>query len=88
MSSHTPMQFEVATLLVDVLNLEVQPSDIAADEPLFYDGLGLDSIDALEIALEITQRYGFELKAEDDENQQIFASLKSITDHIERNRAK
>lgn len=82
------MEVEVATLIVDALNLEVSPRDIQPGEPLFYDGLGLDSIDALELALEISRKYGFELKAEDEENQKIFATLKNLTEHIESNRAK
>jgi acyl carrier protein len=68
--------------------LEVAPSDIAPGEALFYDGLGLDSIDALELALEISQKYGFEMRAEDEENQRIFASLRNLTEHIESNRVR
>ncbi len=82
------MQLEVATLMVEALNLEQSPTEIVPEEPLFYDGLGLDSIDALELALEISQRYGFELRAEDEENKRIFASLRAITEHIEQNRSK
>jgi acyl carrier protein len=82
------MQLEVATLIVDALHLEVAPSDIAPGEALFYDGLGLDSIDALELALEISQKYGFEMRAEDEENQRIFASLRNLTEHIESNRVR
>jgi acyl carrier protein len=82
------MQLEVATLIVGALNLEVAPGEIVPDEALFYDGLGLDSIDALELALEISQRYGFEMRAEDEENQRIFASLSALAEHIESNRAK
>ena len=88
MSGLTPLQLEVATLIVNALNLEVAPGEIAPDEALFYEGLGLDSIDALELALEISKSYGFEMRAEDEENQQIFASLNALADHIERNRVK
>lgn len=86
--SLTPMQLEVASLIVASLNLEVAPSEIAPDAPLFYDGLGLDSIDALELALEIVKNYGFELRAEDEENSRIFSSLRTLTKHIEKNRVK
>ena len=83
----TPLQLEVANLMVDTLNLEVAPEEISADAPLFYEGLGLDSIDALELALEITRRYGFELRAEDEANQEIFGSLAALCAHIEKNRS-
>ncbi|MEM7169035.1 MAG: phosphopantetheine-binding protein [Pseudomonadota bacterium] len=86
--SLTPLQLEIASLMVSALNLEVQATDISPDEPLFYDGLGLDSIDALELALELTRNYGFELRAEDDQNQKIFASLRSLTEHVETHRSK
>jgi acyl carrier protein len=85
-SNLTPLQLEVATLMVDTLNLELVPQDITADAPLFYEALGLDSIDALELALEISRRYGFEMRAEDEGNQQIFASLQALCEHIGKNR--
>ena len=88
MADLSPMQQEVAALIVEALNLEVQPGQIEPAAPLFYEGLGLDSIDALELALEISRRYGVELKAEDENNQQIFASLQNLTTHIESNRAR
>ncbi len=86
--TQTPLQQEIATMMVSALNLEVKPEEIEADAPLFYDGLGLDSIDALELALELTKNYGFELRAEDDQNQKIFASLTSLAEHVEKNRTK
>lgn len=82
------MEREVATLIAGALNLEVAAGDITPDDALFYEGLGLDSIDALELALEISRKYGFELRAEDEDNQRIFASLRALTDHIESNRVK
>jgi acyl carrier protein len=88
MPSLTTIQLEVAVLIVDALHLEVAASDIAPGEALFYDGLGLDSIDALELALEISQKYGFEMRAEDEENQRIFASLRNLSEHIESNRVR
>ncbi len=88
MSSLTPIQLEVATLIVASLNLEVAPDEIAPDDPLFYDGLALDSIDALELALEIGRNYGFELRAEDEDSGRIFSSLRALTEHIESHRVK
>ncbi len=82
----TSMQLEVATFVVDTLFLEISPTDIELDGTLFYDGLGLDSIDALELALEISKNYGFEMSAEDEDNENIFASLRNLAEHIEKNR--
>ncbi|MGD8429564.1 MAG: phosphopantetheine-binding protein [Ectothiorhodospiraceae bacterium] len=81
---------EVARLIVDSLNLEdVGPEEIDPDEPLFGDdGLGLDSIDALELALAISRRYGFQLRSDDSDNQRIFASLRSLARHVGENRTK
>ena len=84
----TAMEMEVATLMVQVLNLEIAPGEIAPEEQLFYEGLGLDSIDALELALEISKTYGFEIRADAEENQQVFSSLRALTSFIERNRTK
>jgi len=88
MSSMTAMEMEVATLMVRALNLEVLASEIVPEDALFYEGLGLDSIDALELAMEISKIYGFEMRAEDEQNQQIFASLRALTGFIESNRTK
>ena len=86
MSILTPKELEVATLLVNTLNLEVAPGDVVPEDALFYDGLGLDSIDALELAMEVSRTYGFEMRAEDEQNEQIFASLRALTGYIEANR--
>jgi len=77
------LEQEVARLIVEVLQLEVTASEIDPAEPLFNTGLGLDSIDALELALAISRRYGIELRADDERNGQIFASLRALTRHIE-----
>ncbi len=82
LGSLSPMELEVATLLIDTVHLEMSAAAIDPTAPLFGDGLGLDSIDALEIALAISQRYGFELKSDDAQNHQIFASLRSLSNHI------
>ena len=76
------LQHEVAGLIVAALNLDVQPADIQPDEPLYGEGLGLDSIDILEVALEVSKRYGFQLRADNDDNVKIFQSLRSLSDHI------
>lgn len=80
------MEAEVAKLIVEALNLDVAPAEIEPEAPLFGEGLGLDSIDALEIALAISKRYGFQLRSDDERNHRIFASLRSLAAHIEKNR--
>ena len=79
---------EVAELIVAALNLEVAPSEIEADAPLFGDGLGLDSIDVLEIALVISKRYGFQLRSDNEDNVRIFTSLRTLSAHIASQRTK
>ena len=79
---------EVAELVVTALNLEVAPADVQADEPLYGDGLGLDSIDILEIALVVSKHYGLQLRADQDDNHAIFHSLRSLSDHIAIHRSK
>ena len=82
-------ELELAELIVTALNLEgVAPADIDPEAPLFKTGLGLDSIDALELALEISKRYGFQLRSDDEDNRRIFASLGNLAAHIEKNRVK
>lgn len=80
------LEREVAGLIVDALNLEVAPDSIDPLAPLFGDGLGLDSIDILEVALVVSKRYGFQLRSDDDDNIRIFQSLRSLCRHIALNR--
>ena len=83
----TPMESEVAEMIIESLNLEdTLVEDIDPEAPLFGEGLGLDSIDALELSLAISQRYGFQIKSDDSDNQRIFSSLSALTQHIEANR--
>ncbi|MCK5355865.1 MAG: acyl carrier protein [Methyloprofundus sp.] len=80
---------ELKTLLIEGLHLEdVSAEEIIADEPLFGEGLGLDSIDALEIAVLLDRKYGVKITSEDDRNQQIFASLNSLAEFVAQNRTK
>ena len=71
------LESELATALVQVLNLDVKADDIDPRASLFNEGLGLDSIDVLELALEVSQRYGFQLRADDENNHAIFQSLRT-----------
>ncbi|MEZ5474203.1 MAG: phosphopantetheine-binding protein [Steroidobacteraceae bacterium] len=86
-ATQTPAEQELAKLIVQALNLEaVTPADIDPQQPLFGEGLGLDSIDALELALEISKRYGFQMRSDDENNRQIFASLRALSEHIDAHR--
>ena len=76
------LQLEVAALMVEALNLDVAAADIAPDAPLYGEGLGLDSIDVLEIALVVSKRYGLQLRADNQDNHSIFSSLRSLSDYI------
>ena len=82
------LELEVAGLIVDALNLEQPPESIDPVAPLFGDGLGLDSIDILEVALVVSKKYGFQLRSDDDDNVRIFQSLRSLSQHIARHRVK
>lgn len=87
MSEQSPVELELAQLLVESLNLEdVAPEQIEPEAALFGEGLGLDSIDALELALAISKRYGFQLRSDSDENRRIFASLRALAAHIEQHK--
>ena len=87
MSELSQLELEVANLIIDSLALEdVAANDIEPEEALFNEGLGLDSIDALELAMAISQKYGFQLKSDDSNNAKIFSSLRNLTNHIEANR--
>jgi len=86
--AQTDQEHKLASILIDALELEdIQAEEIIPDARLFGDddnGLGLDSIDALEIALAVSEHYGVELKADDEGNREIFASLRSLSQHIEK----
>ena len=87
-SDQSESERALATMIVSVLQLEVEPNAIDPEARLFVEGLGLDSIDALELALAISRGYGFELRSDDERNQEIFASLRSLAAHIEAHRTK
>lgn len=86
MNTQTEQEATLAGLIVETLNLEdVAASDIDPDAPLFGEGLGLDSIDALELALAISQRYGVQLRTEDANVEQAFSSLRTLNRFIADN---
>ncbi|MGB4335417.1 MAG: phosphopantetheine-binding protein [Chromatiaceae bacterium] len=80
--AHHALQHEVARIIVAALNLDINPEDIQPEASLYGEGLGLDSIDILEIALVISKRYGFQLRADNADNVRIFSSLANLTEHI------
>ena len=79
---------ELAGLIVEALNLEVAAADIAADRPLYGEGLGLDSIDILEIALVVSKQYGVQLRADGEDNERIFGSLRQLAEYVNLHRTK
>ncbi len=83
-----PLQRELAALFVHALNLEVAPEQIDPDAPLYGPGLGLDSIDILEVALLVSKQYGVQLRADSQDNQHIFRSLRHLAEYIAAQRTK
>ncbi len=87
MSSLTPAELALAELLVESLNLDgVAPAEIDPEAPLFGAGLGLDSIDALELSLAISKQYGFQLRSDNEDNRRIFGSLRALSAHVEQHK--
>ena len=81
------LEHEIKELIISSLSLEdITPEDIDPTAPLFVEGLGLDSIDALELALAISKRYGFQLRSDNDDNRRIFASLRALSAHVQAHR--
>lgn len=85
-SSPSALESELAVLLVEALNLDVDPATIDPAAQLYGEGLGLDSIDILELALEVSRRYGFQLRSDDENNHLIFQSLRTLAAHVAEHR--
>lgn len=79
---------ELAQEMVQALNLDVTADEIDPKAPLYGDGLGLDSIDILEVALVVSRKYGFQLRANDEGNVRIFSSLESLARHVASHRTQ
>lgn len=87
MANQTSAEHELAELIVSSLNLEhLQAAEIDPEKPLFGAESGLDSIDALELALAVSKRYGFQLRSDNTDNKRIFSSLRALSTHIEEHR--
>ncbi len=78
---------ELAEVIVSALNLETPAAEIDPQAPLYGEGLGLDSIDILEIALAVSKRYGVQIRSDDNDNVRIFSSLRSLNEHVQQQRA-
>ena len=88
MAAQLPLEQDVARLIVRTLKLKIDPASIDPAQPLFGDGLGLDSIDALELALAMSQAYGYQVRSNDPNIKSIFSSLRALSQAIEANRTK
>ncbi len=89
MQTSDTIETDLKTLIVDALALEdIEPSDIETDAPLFVEGLGLDSIDALELAVVLEENYGVKIDDDPERNQVIFASVRNLAEFVRQNRAK
>lgn len=83
------LETELKQLIIDALLLEdIAPADIDSEAPLFHEGLGLDSIDSLDLAMALEERYGLHIAADSEENGQLFASVKNLAEFVETNRAR
>ena len=78
----------LARLIVNTLNLDFRIEGADADTPLYGEGFGLDSIDILEVALEISRQYGVKLRSDDENNTKIFRSLRSLSNYIQDHKSK
>ena len=84
--SNAELESQTAQLIIDTLNLDIEISEIDPEDFLFGEGLALDSIDALELAMAITQQFGFQLRSDDSKNREIFRSLRTLAQHIAENK--
>jgi len=88
MAELSPLELDVAQLIVDMAHLDdIEAKEIEPDTPLFGSGLGLNSIDALDITSAISRKYGFQLRFDEPNSTRVFASLRALSQHIEQNRA-
>ena len=84
----TAEELKLARLIVSSLNLEMPAAEIDPSAPLYGEGMGLDSIDILEVALVVSKAYGVKLRSDDEHNGEIFNSLRSLNEHIQQHRVK
>ena len=87
-SALTAEELKLAQLIVSSLNRETRAAEIDPTAPLYGEGMGLDSIDILEVALAVSKAYGVKLRSDDEQNRKIFTSLRSLSQHIQQHRVK
>jgi acyl carrier protein len=87
-TASSEQEIELARIIVKTLNLDAIPDDIDPEAPLYGDGLGLDSIDILEVSLALSKTYGVQLRADDSDNVNIFSSLRSLNQYVQAHRSK
>lgn len=87
-TEQSDFELELARLIAEATNLDLTPGRMDPAAPIFGQGLGLDSIDMLEVALAVSQRYGFSLRSDDPDNRRIFASLRNLAAHIAQHRTR
>ncbi len=87
-SAASSLEQDIAKLIVQTLKLKIDPAAIEPEAALFGEGLGLDSIDALELSLAISQTFGYQLKSSDPDIKSVFSSLRALAKAIEKNRTK
>ncbi|MEH2410717.1 phosphopantetheine-binding protein [Nostoc sp.] len=86
--AQNPAELELATLMVKTLNLEIAAANVDPEAPIYGEGLGLDSIDILEVSLAISKHYGLQMKSDDQNNKVIYRSVRNLCAYIEANRTK
>ena len=84
----TEQERELAQVIVEALNLDKSPDDLDPTAALYREGLGLDSIDILEIALCVSKQYGLQLRSDDADNAAIFRSLRSLSEYVQQHRTR
>jgi acyl carrier protein len=87
-SALNPAELELAALMVKTLNLEIAAANVNPEEPIYGEGLGLDSIDILEVSMAISKHYGLQMKSDDQNNEVIYRSMRNLSAYIEANRTK
>ncbi len=83
----SPEELELARLIVTTLGMDIEPTSVDPRMPLYGDGMGLDSIDILEISLAISRSYGFRMSSDDSDNTRIFSSLRNLNEYVQKCRA-
>jgi acyl carrier protein len=87
-STLNPAELELVALMVKTLNLEIAAATVDPEAPIHREGLGLDSIDILEVSMAISKHYGLQMKSDDQNNHVIYRSVRNLSAYVEANRTK